>query len=769
MAKMHKLTKGGQTIYPATIYDAVVNPKTRKSLVTEILELEKKANTIDLIQTDVDDLSGKRLNNIESVWDFTIENTTGYKEKGEDYVLYSTSDDANLGGFILTCGAINTGNIYGDFPKEGSYDVFIEIELSCTDNRAELANVSDAIIADNCMFLPNLKEIKIGERLKLHLAQVTFKGKPSFFNLLRLNKVTDFEGANIIAYGKVSAKYYGGYLINSTILEGINKDDFAKGLDYSVQKCSVKMPGWKNDVDKKLDLTNEQFENIEKDIETLKDKSDLKSGGKLKGKKLAILGDSISTFEGYLTPPSNLSYYPDGDGSMFCDVKTVGKTWWHQLCSKTGMTMICNNSYSGSTLSNQYQCRTTDAVIRQLGTNGMPDVIIVFAGTNDMRIFQKNPGNIIVGELDTTPPYNVQEEIPGETGDTEMKSSNWDEESVIALGNSTFYESVRAMIIRIQYYYPDAHLLVCSPTYTAYEGFYSPTNELRKAIQNCCEMLGVHYLDLRIAFPQSRFKDYIFKNVHPNAKGMTHICNTIYNKLMSSFETEDLRIIKTLEYEGIPVEQKLGESFNPEGLTFTATYEDGNKEIVESSNITFDPYYINLGNTSVKAKYQGVSTVIKFEAPLGILTDAGYTLSIVKSFRDLKFNQGYSIAYQNAYYVAASLGRIVAPCLSVDKEKVNGISVEIPENAKGLDFVCPESLTGSDYQVEYLLSAVKDNGVKYITAPFDYSYKNNSVEFDNTVLGLKCLLIAVKIRVTADANLTPQQENDLKNAFSFKL
>ena len=57
MAKMHKLTKGGQTIYPATIYDAVVNPKTRKSLVTEILELEKKANTIDLIQTDVDDLS----------------------------------------------------------------------------------------------------------------------------------------------------------------------------------------------------------------------------------------------------------------------------------------------------------------------------------------------------------------------------------------------------------------------------------------------------------------------------------------------------------------------------------------------------------------------------------------------------------------------------------------------------------------------------------------------------------------------------------------
>lgn len=54
MAKMHKLTKGGQTIFPATIYDAVVNPKTRKSLTTEISEIrldiisqKKGGNIID--------------------------------------------------------------------------------------------------------------------------------------------------------------------------------------------------------------------------------------------------------------------------------------------------------------------------------------------------------------------------------------------------------------------------------------------------------------------------------------------------------------------------------------------------------------------------------------------------------------------------------------------------------------------------------------------------------------------------------------------------
>ena len=48
MAKMHKLTKGGQTIFPATITDAVVNPKTRKSLTTEISELSKKINEFNI-------------------------------------------------------------------------------------------------------------------------------------------------------------------------------------------------------------------------------------------------------------------------------------------------------------------------------------------------------------------------------------------------------------------------------------------------------------------------------------------------------------------------------------------------------------------------------------------------------------------------------------------------------------------------------------------------------------------------------------------------
>ena len=42
MAKIYKLTKGGQTIYPATTTDAVVHPTTRKNLTEELAELNER-------------------------------------------------------------------------------------------------------------------------------------------------------------------------------------------------------------------------------------------------------------------------------------------------------------------------------------------------------------------------------------------------------------------------------------------------------------------------------------------------------------------------------------------------------------------------------------------------------------------------------------------------------------------------------------------------------------------------------------------------------
>ena len=48
-----------------------------------------------------------------------------------------------------------------------------------------------------------------------------------------------------------------------------------------------------------------------------------------KDKWISILGDSISTYEGWM-PEGNAKWYPGGD------VNDVSKTWWHILLSKLG-------------------------------------------------------------------------------------------------------------------------------------------------------------------------------------------------------------------------------------------------------------------------------------------------------------------------------------------------------------------------------------------------------------------------------------------------
>lgn len=103
----------------------------------------------------------------------------------------------------------------------------------------------------------------------------------------------------------------------------------------------------------------------------------------LKGRKLGIIGDSISTFEGYI-PNGYARFYPHND------LDTVEKTWWHQLISNTGMELCANASWSGSVVSGDTRSTNgyvgaSDARINALvGKNGeVPDIIITFIGIND--------------------------------------------------------------------------------------------------------------------------------------------------------------------------------------------------------------------------------------------------------------------------------------------------------------------------------------------------------------------------------------------------
>ena len=67
-------------------------------------------------------------------------------------------------------------------------------------------------------------------------------------------------------------------------------------------------------------------------------------------KAVSILGDSYSTFEGYVTPETNEMWYYAKSDRGNTDVADVTQTWWHQLISQQGWKLCVNNSYSGATI-----------------------------------------------------------------------------------------------------------------------------------------------------------------------------------------------------------------------------------------------------------------------------------------------------------------------------------------------------------------------------------------------------------------------------------
>ena len=109
-------------------------------------------------------------------------------------------------------------------------------------------------------------------------------------------------------------------------------------------------------------------------------------------KKVSILGDSYSTFKGYIEPEVNEPWYPfevkDKKGNYQNDVRSVEQTCWRVLLdsNKDKYVLEKNNSYSGATIScHGYQ--NEDYCYRSYNTRcvnlGNPDIILVFGATND--------------------------------------------------------------------------------------------------------------------------------------------------------------------------------------------------------------------------------------------------------------------------------------------------------------------------------------------------------------------------------------------------
>lgn len=102
-------------------------------------------------------------------------------------------------------------------------------------------------------------------------------------------------------------------------------------------------------------------------------------------KRVSIIGDSYSTFAGYVTPAKNLCFYRVK--SRFPnDVHDVKKTWWWMFVENHGYILDTNNSYSGATICNTGYAKndySDRSFVARMNNIGKPDVIFIFGGTND--------------------------------------------------------------------------------------------------------------------------------------------------------------------------------------------------------------------------------------------------------------------------------------------------------------------------------------------------------------------------------------------------
>lgn len=103
---------------------------------------------------------------------------------------------------------------------------------------------------------------------------------------------------------------------------------------------------------------------------------------KLTGKKISVMGDSISTYRNFI-PDGNAVYYEWGNRG----VPTAAYLWWGVVAREMGFDISTVNAWSGSQVSNTGGATATSSMCMartaNLADRGTPDVIVIYGGVND--------------------------------------------------------------------------------------------------------------------------------------------------------------------------------------------------------------------------------------------------------------------------------------------------------------------------------------------------------------------------------------------------
>lgn len=227
----------------------------------------------------------------------------------------------------------------------------------------------------------------------------------------------------------------------------------------------------------------------------------------LSGKKLSILGASISSYEGYL-PDGYATYYPAGD------VTSVDSTWWKKLIDNNNMVLGQNASYSGAPIQSDGDVlgHCSDERIAALANNGTPDIIIIQGGINDGKIEDL----AALGEINTVI------DLP------------FTSESAAAYDDTTFLGAYQAMLTKLMVAYPNARIACFSMTWTSRPDVITSDdlNMASNKIEELCKLYGCEFIDLRkCGINPANMSTYLGAGddtmTHPKVAGMELIANYV--------------------------------------------------------------------------------------------------------------------------------------------------------------------------------------------------------------------------------------------------
>lgn len=247
-----------------------------------------------------------------------------------------------------------------------------------------------------------------------------------------------------------------------------------------------------------------------------------------KDKWVSILGDSISTYAGWV-PEGNATEYPSQD------VTDVTKTWWHKLLTKLGAKLCVNQSWNGRKVADtdsgddHPSCvkNATNKLHREVGTT-----YINLDGTTEIATKRQDPDIILI--LVGINDFNGQ--IP--KGSPTLEGSQ-------EYNDSDFAKSYEAMLMNITgYNYKTAKIYCLNITFASNKfGFLADNGsgasklyQYRDIIEELasvyeCNVIHVNRLGIHSGNIERLFSS---DKLHPNAKMMEMIANQCYTEMMAS-------------------------------------------------------------------------------------------------------------------------------------------------------------------------------------------------------------------------------------------